>query len=785
MRMVLDRAETAAPPEARRGRLLAGRAFALLPWLLVLAALLTAWADADVPGGDIARFAAYWTLCLVLPGTLVHRALRGGRGNLPEDLGYGAATGLLLELVAWAAAAATGQQHLLRWWPVPVVIAFVVVPGLRRHWRGGPRRPLPVAWHWAFCVVLLLALAWAMAEWRRSPLPPATYAYYQDLFYHLGLVQELTRSMPFRLPHVYGEALRYHYLSDAHVASGSMITGISPAMVMLRLWIVPVVATAMLVAAGLARDLARTAWVGPVVAAAGFLGGPVTLGSPISATGYQSLSFASLSQVYVLAPLLLLAGICVDAVRGRGPGRAWPLVPALGLACAGGKSSALPPLIVALGLAAVVAWWRRRSTPWAVLGALVCLLVAMGLGYLLFAGGGAGSLKVQAFGLLRFMAPYTETMGVDDGVQPGGGLPPGLADAGADGLYFAFALLGWWLLAQASRFAGWPLLISREHRGDPAGWLLAGAVLAGAAATWVFHHPAASQVYFWLGVIPFGALLSGWWLAAVRPPWPAVGVAGLFGVAAPLVVAPLVRPEPDTADWLRTVGDSVARFAMFALLAALLAVLVTVLARWRSGAGRSTDGPAGTPTRWWAVAAAGVTAALLCASVTVGVKGTVQQLERPPAPYFPERFAVTEDELRAALWLDAQADDEDVVATNVHCMPVATAPRCIARAFWVTGLGGHRALVESWGYTDAALAAQGRDGFGYSQQGPPDPALLAFNDGVFAAPTRADLDRMAREYGVRWLFADTRASAVSPELARLARVRLVSGTVTVYEVNRS
>ncbi|MBQ1014948.1 hypothetical protein KBX53_29255, partial [Micromonospora sp. M51] len=111
-------------------------------------------------------------------------------------------------------------------------------------------------------------------------------------------------------------------------------------------------------------------------------------------------------------------------------------------------------------------------------------------------------------------------------------------------------------------------------------------------------------------------------------------------------------------------------------------------------------------------------------------------------------------------------------------------PHCDARAFWVTGLGGHRTVVESWGYTDEVVAAHGVENLGYARQSFPDQALLALNDGVFSRPTRADLDRLRTEHGVRWLFADSRAGAVSAELAGLAQVRLVAGPVTVYELNR-
>ncbi|HEX2772263.1 MAG TPA: hypothetical protein VHN18_07510, partial [Micromonosporaceae bacterium] len=226
--------------------------------------------------------------------------------------------------------------------------------------------------------------------------------------------------------------------------------------------------------------------------------------------------------------------------------------------------------------------------------------------------------------------------------------------------------------------------------------------------------------------------------------------------------------------------ESMARMVTFAAAAAALAVLLAALVRrWP---GRPPDGGPG----WVAGAAvAGITAALFAVSAAPGVKGVVVTAikERAPVSTPATPYAVTVDEMRAALWLDANAAANDVVATNVHCRPVKTTPHCDARAFWVTALGGHRAVVESWGYIDESLAAHGRDGLGYVRQPLPDQDRYALNERVFAAPTETDLTRLRQEYGVRWLFADSLAGAVSPDLAGLARVRLVSGPVTIYELS--
>src|SRR4029453_5512671 len=100
MTAVLDRVASihASSRDGRRPLLFTLR---VLPWPLVLAAWIVALRWHDTPMAEITAYAPYWVLTLVLPGTLVFRALRGSRGNWAEDLGLGAITGLELELVAW------------------------------------------------------------------------------------------------------------------------------------------------------------------------------------------------------------------------------------------------------------------------------------------------------------------------------------------------------------------------------------------------------------------------------------------------------------------------------------------------------------------------------------------------------------------------------------------------------------------------------------------------------------------------------------------------------------
>jgi len=752
--------EAAPPPPAPRP----SRLLSAVPWLIpavVTGAMLHA---TGTPAADIARYAAYFVLAVLLPGTLVHRALRGSRGNLPEDLGLGGATGLLLLLVGWALAAATGLQVLLPGWPLLIILVFLAVPRLRRHWRIADPQPLPALWSWAVAVAIALGVLSLGTTWRTTPLPPANASWYQDLGYHLALVRELMRSMPFQVPQLAGDTLRYHFLSDADMATAAMITKIDPATVLLRLWLPPIMALTALVAAALARQLAGKWWAGALGGLLAVTGLPLILGSPVTAVSGTTLSYLSPSESYQLPLVGLLLAVAADVLRGRAIGWAWALVFPLGVAIAGAKSSGLPPVVAGLAAAglAVFFWHRERLRATLILFGTV--LAAMLIGYKLFAGGGAGTLKVQPLSLLNIFLPYRQTLGVHD--LNDGNVPLGLAHASAGGLLFIGALIGWWVLMQISRLAGLALLATGRAGRDPAAWLLAGVTVAGAGGMWLFWHPSASQIYFWSGVLAFATVLTIW-LLADRAPGPRALVGGLvagavWAIAAPKFAAPTVHT---VRAW------SWALLAPVLLTAAVTLVVVAVAVLVRSGP----------------VIRRALPAALLAAVLGAGFGGFVLRI-KPEIRHALQHAvsktnpSVTRDEMAAAQWLDHNSGNYDVIATNVHCLRSSPKGECDARAFWVSALTGRRALVESWAYTDQALAADGVNGKRYPLQPAPYPARFALNERVFALGDPADVATLRSQYHVRWLFADSRVGPISPRLAQSATLRHVAGPVTVYEL---
>ncbi|WIM96903.1 hypothetical protein ACTOB_000380 [Actinoplanes oblitus] len=756
-------ARTATEPASRE----AGEWRSLLPWIVPAVAALWALLGTGTPARDIALYGGYFLLAIVVPGTLVFRVLFGSRGNWPEDLTLGTATGLVVMLAGWALGAALGQQSLLIGWPVLVVLPFLLVPRLRRSWRRGAGDPLPVGWHWAMAAVLLLVILWLATVFQNFPLPPVRFEYYKDLYYHLALVHEMTRSMPFQVPQLAGYELRYHYLSDADLATASMVTGIAPTTLLFRLWLLAITVAGVFAFATLARVLSGRWWAAPVAAVAGFAGQAVSFGS--AAATFNSggpVTLLSPSQDIAMPLIALFAVLAVDRLRGRPLGWGWAFLPLLAVAGAGSKASVLPPLAAGLALTGVVSLGQRRKVPWAAAGLFAVTVFGMLFGARFFAGGGASVLQPQALGTLRWLAPYTETLGVDDGPRWGGFVPPGVEAAGTTGRLFVAWVVIWALLLQAPRLIGLVVPPRTRGTGDPAFALIAGVLLAGLGATWVFWHPTASQVYFYAGVIPFGAVLAAWSLADRVRSW-RVPVAGAVAGALCAVLLPRVDPpaHPTIGHWAWTMAVPLLRLA--AITAVVIVVLVAV---WRGRARRALP--------------VALVAATLGAGVASYTAQNVAAMTVTAAPKGEPKYQLTALEMRAAQWLDRNAGRDDLVATNVHCRPMNATTLCDARAFWVAGLGGRRTLVESWGYSDQAVAVNGVGNRIYYYQPAPDRALFELNQRAFTTGDPAVVARLRDEYGVRWLFADSRAGAVAPELSAVATQRLRLGTVTIYELGR-
>ena len=773
---------------------LRGLVFRALPWVVVVAALVAALVWTGTPKTAILRYGAYWVGGVVVPGTLVYRALRGSRGNLPEDVGFGAVTGFALQLIGWALFVGTGLGGWLRIWPVLVIVPFVAVPRLRRYWSLRSAEPMRLAASWAIAGVMLVAVATiALASWAINPVLPATHTLFGDIYYHWANAAELRRTITPQQPQMAGNPLVYHWFSDAYRGSASMLSGVPLNLVMLRLWMVPVVLTATLVIAGLARQVSGVWWSGPVAA---------VIAAVISSTSFwPAYTYGAFAIGYWGSPTLVFSipvqaavvSLLVDIARGVRLGRAWVLFAVLLPVATASKSSSLPDLIAGIGLAALVSWVINRRPPWTLIASGAAGLLVLAATATTLAGGEAGA-----------------------GIQVGAGftfkpeffwLADGPHVAGTGGFWPAAWLHMSWrtrpvllvltlclLISQIGRVDGVAILLRRPIRRDLAAWLLAGVVVAGWGAGLLINHVANGEMYFMFSAIPAGSALTAWLLAVVAPAsrraltvvggvvlgWAAGALLQRFGPGdhLPAGVSPsTVNPGGGgqahwVAHWRADLLGPVA--ALAGVLAA--GALIWWLARLR-----------------WPGVLAGAGVAVLVAGgvVGLGVDTTYRGLAAPatnalhgklPTHGRKGSFYVTEKEMRAAQWLARHAPTGDVVATNVHCENVVTTAYCTSRSFWVSALSEHAIVLEGWAYQPAVMAEHGHNGLPYFQQPAPDQARLRVNDAAFTDATPAALAELRDKYHAKWLFADTRAGYVSPELARLAIERYRSGTAIVYEL---
>lgn len=716
----------------------------------------------QTPPMAIVKYAAYLLLAVLLPGTLVHRALRGRNPLLVADLALGGATGLLLGLLAWAIFMLLGVQKYLWLWPLAVIVPFVAVPSLRKHWRLGGHTERSRVTSWLLAGALCLyTLGLVVVAMRTLDLLPKSNLYsleYIDVYWHLGNAAELTRELPPDVPSVAGRTLRYHWFFNAHVAESHLISGVDLPTIMVRLWEIPVVAVVLGLVLAVARKATGAVWPGAVAALLIVVPAQLVPWEWFQPWSSYALTEGSPSQVFGLVPLLLAAYVLIDLVRGEPIGRGWLILMLAAAAAPGSKPSVMPVLMAGAG--SVLLIYRK---PVKRLLAALAIMVAAVLALAPLVAQSAAASGVKLFGLLYFMPTWTLYNPHDELPTTGGPVISGFN-------LFALMLVATIMLQFAWAIAALPLV---KHRGDPAMVFLAGGFLASLVAALVVDHAGASEIYFARTGVPFGAILAAWGLYVVLPRTRrrivaiAAGAAGLGAVIVLAAVAAGRGPKPALEDSPREIGIPLAVLVG----SAILAVVAWFVIRPKTWKGTGT--------------------ALFCATVlavftlqgpawTADDAWTAATRTRPPLP--PSQ--ITARETLAARWVAEKVPRDDILATNVHCILKKTTPRCDGRAYWVSALTEHRILVESWAYTEETLKQLGQHPGGFSTYPFDDPARFEANERAFTNPTAEGLAELRDKYNVKWLFADRLAGPVSPNLKRLAKLRLENDDVQVYELRR-
>ncbi|MEV0532237.1 hypothetical protein [Kitasatospora sp. NPDC050463] len=771
--------DQAAEPVLRRLRRFAP---AVAAYLLCAALLLAA----DTSPADIARYTGYAAWAVLLPGTLVFRALRRRPHTLVEDLVLGAATGLVLELGAWALFVSGGLQDLAIAWPLLVVVPFAAVPALRRHWRPTGYRRQSEGWSWATAgTVALTSVYYYEVFLSRFPILPQdeTTRQYGDLPYLLSLAGNAKYNVPLTLPQAAGEPLHYHWFTFAHMAMGDLVGHIDLPVIEMRLMVPALSALGVLITAVVAQRLSGRAWAGPVAALLVFAVGEFTAAYPnnvsswtFGAPAVRLMSFASLSQAYSQPLLIALVGVVGDALR-RGRDGTGGGVPALGrgafvltalfaLASSAAKASSLPVTLAGLAFAGLMALIGTRRIPWTIvrLGAVVAAAQ-------LFAT--AVVFNFESYGLE--ISPLGNVHGY--WADPQHHRTTAVQAVVVGGTLFAF------VLNHQLKLVGMvPLMWRRRLRLDPVQWFLLGGALAGPAAYLAVSGFNAS--YFTLAGLPFGALLSAWGFceAFERAALPgraraALG-AGALALIAGLTYAFYRHAEGWAAFSVRALGSGgwKSYYPLLPPLAAAggLAALALVCA-----------------LLWWALARVvpalrrrgGIV--LLTMTLAVGVPGLALDVLQARHVLWEGTWILPATQVEGARWVRSHSDPADVLATNSHCWQFddyAKGPWCDNyRSHWLGAYSERSVLIEGWAYAPRLMATAG----GQASATAPfwDEALFKLNEDAFYHPTPDVLRRLNDDHGVRYLVVQRKAGGESPLLKDLTKQVFDNGRVAVYELS--
>jgi hypothetical protein len=754
---------------------------------------------------DVARYAAYLCLALILPGTLVYRALRRTPHTLVEDVAMGAVVGLALELPAWAAFAALDAPGWLWLWPLAVVVPFAAVPRLRRHWLVRGYATAPPGWSWAVAGAVAFFTTYLSSTFlRRNPILPTGEGTYQylDLAYQLSLAGEAKHQFPIHVPQVAGEPLHYHWFGHVHMAATSLVGHIDLPVVALRLTVPALCAAAIVLTAVLGWRVSGRPYVGAAAAALFFVIGETNFTHPVTMPFGTQASFViwhGMSMIYSWVLLIALIAVLADIV-GRGEPRsaggsggdsgdvrprpavpplgrgAYPLAALLLLASSGAKASSVPVVAVALAFTAAVLLVTRRRIPWPVVVAGIL----------------AGAAQLFATAVLYRFKTYGLEFGPLQGLerywQPG---PTSWAVVAA--VVVAF------LVNMQLRGAGIVALVwLRRGRLEPVQWFLLGGAIAGPGLYLLLLQPSGGNEYFTRAGFAFTVVLSAWGYAMLFDPMRSgPGEARGVSEASPAVASGRRPGEASPAVASGWRPPALGALALFA--GGLAAVLIAVQLEYAGqppATGRPID-PLVPLLRWsttllviglvvtvlWLLAGRLLPAlrgrgavVALTAILVVGAPGLVMDMyksEQTPNGGAYANVPMPASRVAAARWMRDHSSPDDVVATNVHCLQIIDG-WCDSRSFWLSAYGERRVLVEGWAFAPRAAGNAFAPFW--------DQRLLQLNDAAFTGPTADGLRELRERHGVRWLVVDRTVAQESTDLARLASARFDNGRMAVYEI---
>jgi hypothetical protein len=580
------------------------------------------------------------------------------------------------------------------------------------------------------------------------------------------------------VPWIEGEPLLYHWFVYPELASTSWVTGIEPAVLLLRLSMLPMLMAFTVLVALLARKVIGGWWTGVAASALTLL---VLSPNPYQwqlNSFYRNLAFSGLddgaalrltawsgpTQTFGAVLFVPLVLVLSDLLRRPGDRRGWVLFTVLLAGVMGAKATFLPLLACGLLLVVVVELGYRRRLHRTALRALAITATGVLVSQFVLFGG-----KSQGTALAPLTDVATGGIGVTTGYSAG-------RDPGRLLLLAALTLLCWCCI-----WAGLAGLTRPRHRPGPQIVVLLGIGLSGAVATMLTGQDGDSQRYFLESARPYLSVAAVAGLAALLPAGRvtvrrALMLLGalLLGIVVVQVVQAMGRHDiprlAGTGSMAALTGAIVLPYALVALVAAAFLASLRSFPRLR------------------ALPAGALLVALLAGfGLNSGLQHfyLVAQESRQSGWRDVVRAPrlVSAGTLEAGRWLRAHSPAGDLVATNAHCLVFEGA--CSNLHFSMTAYSERRMLVEGWGFTTTAHERAARSGTWVGAVPYWRPEVLAANDAVFSAPSVENVNTLRDRYRVRWLFVDETQSSVSPHLATFASFRYRSGVCVVYELPRS
>lgn len=766
----------------------------LLLLLLTAGGLAVAWTTTGSDAGVVGWWLAVVGLGVLLPGWALVRCLHGTAANA-TDLGWAGPAGIVVALLTWLLGHLLGVGLPTLVVGPAVALVLVAVPATRRRLVGSPvdgrRWPLG-AWA-ALTATALLTVRWMWVSGLASTAPVPTerfQRYYQDLLYQTALTGEARRSLDPGYPMVDGEPLGYHWFFHALAAQlgGS---GLHDLDVVTRLLPTMLVVLLALLAASVGAQVTGH-WTGGVGAAVA-----VALVRPFSAEPWTQGPLAVLSNYWQASPTATLGWVlglaltgCLVALLRRSPlDRAVPvwLLPLFAMGASGAKSAQVPVVACGLGLAglAFLVAGRRQA--------------GRGRTAMLYAGSAVGLLVVMGLAV-AFIYPGSYGLRLDLHAWPGDSATQiyGTRDVGStlEAVAAVVTLVRRWL-PMALPCAGL-LVLLRRRPSEPAGWIGLGALIGGVVAVLSLTHPSASQYYFAVAAFPIALALSGagaalfvhealagadglsGWVGllsrgrALLVPGVVVVAAVVVGTAwqatHPPVSAPKVSPAVGAPGALGA-RALVWQWASPTLFLVGMVLLVVTLG-WVATVLRRDHPRTGAWGGLLALAALGIGLLALVPSLMIGYTPGAPVSAAPPPPVGKAEPppAVTPALFEAGQYLRVHADPTDVIATNRIWNGRTKGGVRDNRDFAVVALSGLRTDVSGYGYAPRMLqnASGARVPYAYAPFW--DPARLEAELALVTSPTRSTLDAAYRDRGIRWIVADERSGAVSPDLAALTDV---------------